>query len=108
MNDWWIRQIEEYKQKSRLSDVAVSKRLDISPAMLAHVRMGRRSLPMQGRLRLLDALGYVVTRDLLLRILPEDMRNAIVDTNAALTDEHLTSDGSEPNAGLELPPEWKQ
>lgn len=106
MNDWWVRQIEEYKGRARLTDVALAKRLDISPAMLAHVRMGRRALPLQGRLRLLDALGYVLTRDLVLRVMSQEVREAFIATNAALTEAHYAPDQGEQNVGLELPPEW--
>lgn len=107
MDEWWIQKIERYKQQSKLSDVALAKRLDISPAMLAHVRVGRRALPIQARLRLLDALGYVITRDLLLRVLPEDLRAAMIDTNAAMTEAHYQLDEPDANDRLELPPEWR-
>lgn len=107
MDDWWVQKIEGLKQQAKLSDVALAKRLDISPAMLAHVRVGRRALPLQARLRLLDALGYVITRDLLLRVLPEEVRSAIVDTNAAITEAHYRAKESGDDEGLELPPEWR-
>lgn len=77
MSNWWIKKLDDYKEKSKLSDVAVAKRLDISAAMLAHARAGRRELPLQGKLRLLDALGYVITRDLFLRVLNKDLRSAL-------------------------------
>jgi len=107
MDEWWIQKIERYKQQSKLSDVALSKRLDISPAMLAHVRFGRRVLPIQARLRLLHALGYVITRDLLLRVLPEDLRAAIIDTSALMTEPNHQSKDFDPNDRLDLPPEWR-
>jgi hypothetical protein len=107
MHEWWIEKIEGLKRDSRLSDVTLARRLDISPAMLAHVRMGRRALPLHARLRLLDALGYVITRDLLLRVLPNEVRSAIVDTNAAITEQSYAEQGPEPNAGLEPPPKWQ-
>lgn len=107
MHEWWIEKIEGLKRASRLSDVTLARRLDISPAMLAHVRMGRRALPLHARLRLLDALGYVITRDLLLRVLPDEVRSAIVDTNAAITDASYAEQGPEPNEGLEPPPKWE-
>lgn len=107
MNGWWIANIESIKRERRCSDVALAKRLDISPAMLAHVRMGRRALPLQARLRLLHALGYVVTRDLLLRALPSDVRSAVIDTKAGLIGGADTEGGLDLNAGLELPPHWK-
>ncbi|MDC8785996.1 helix-turn-helix domain-containing protein [Roseateles koreensis] len=107
MDDWWIQRIEGLKQQAKLSDVALAKRLDISPAMLAHVRVGRRALPLQARLRLLDALGYVITRDLLLRVLPEEVRAAVVDTNAAMTEAHYRPKETGADDSLELPPEWR-
>ena len=107
MSDWWTKNIDVFKRRSRLSDVALAKRLDISPAMLAHVRVGRRALPLQARLRLLDAMGYVITRDLLLRILPEEVRSALVDTNAAVTEAFHANGGVDPNTHLELPPNWQ-
>lgn len=107
MSDWWQEKIDVVKRQSRLSDVALAKRLDISPAMLAHVRVGRRALPLQARLRLLDALGYVITRDLLLRVLPDEVRSAIIDTNAAVTEAHLAAGSEDPNAKLDLPPKWQ-
>jgi hypothetical protein len=107
MHEWWIEKIEGLKRDSRLSDVTLARRLDISPAMLAHVRMGRRALPLHARLRLLDALGYVITRDILLRVLPDEVRTAIVDTNAALTEAAYAEKGAEANAGLDPPPKWQ-
>lgn len=104
MSNWWIEKLDEFKEKSRLSDVAVAKRLDISAAMLAHARAGRRELPLQGKLRLLDALGYVITRDLFLRVLNKDLRSALIDTNARWTESHLMADDPEPNKGRDLPP----
>lgn len=104
MTDWWIKKLDEYKHRSKLTDVAVAKRLDISAAMLAHARAGRRELPLQGKLRLLDALGYVITRDIFLRILSRDLRSALVDTNALLTESHLSGGESESDDGLDLPP----
>ena len=107
MDEWWIQKIAVLKRQSGLSDVALAKRLDISPAMLAHIRVARRALPLQARLRLLDALGYVITRSLLLRLLPEEVRSAAIATNAALTEDHYAGNKADPNIGLDLPPEWR-
>lgn len=75
--------------------------------MLTHVRVGRRAIPIQARLRLLDALGYVINRELLLRVLPEDHRAAIIDTNAALPEAHYKSHEPGVDVPLELPPVWR-
>lgn len=103
MNDWWVLQLEGLRQREKCTDVALAKRLDISPAMLAHVRMGRRDLPIHGRLRLLHALDYVITPDLFLRSLPEEIRSALVDTNALIE----KPGEPDPNAGREMPPFWR-
>jgi hypothetical protein len=107
MNEWWTDKIGVLKLQTGISDVTLARRLDISPAMLAHVRGGRRSLPLQARLRLLDALGYVITRDLFLHILPEEVRAATIATNATLTEAHYSANQADPNIGMDLPPEWR-
>lgn len=107
MDDWWIHRIEGLKKESEVSDVGLAKRLDISPAMLAHVRMGRRALPLHARIRLLDALGYVITSDMLLRILPEQVRSALVETNALSPGVHPEAGEPDPNSALEIPPTWR-
>lgn len=104
MTDWWRQRIDVFKQQSNLTDVGVAKRLDISPAMLSHVRDGRRALPIHARLRLLHALDYVITREILLRVMPEEIRAAMIDTNAAITDDHYQSNKIGTNDQLELPP----
>lgn len=104
MNDqpWWNARIDDLKQKMDWSDARVARRLQISPAMLAHVRAGRRPLTLPARVRLLDALGYVNTRDLLLEILPVDLRDALKEW-----DNHRLPRGGPAeadNEGLPLPP----
>lgn len=108
MNEWWSAKIESIKYERSCSDVALAKRLDISPAMLAHVRVGRRALPLQARIRLLHELGYVVTRDVLLRALPSDVRSAVIDTKAGLMGGAEAQEGLPMNEGLELPPYWRE
>lgn len=107
MEEWWIDKLDRLKRESGLSDVALAKRLDISPAMLAHVRVGRRALPLQSRIRLLDAVGYVITRDVFLRLVPEEVRAALVAANAEVTEAHYAAAETDPNANLELPPKWQ-
>lgn len=102
-NDWWVQRLNELKLRLALSEVGMARRLEISPAMLGHVRAGRRPLPVPARIRLLDALGYVLTRDLLLRLLPDDVRAAV---RAADNGRAESSKGkNDTNAGREMPPE---
>lgn len=99
---WWIARVDDLKQKMDWSDARLARRLQISPAMLAHVRAGRRPLTLPARVRLLDALGYASTRDLLLEILPVDLRDAVREW-----DNHRATDGdvvATENAGLPMPP----
>jgi len=101
---WWVARLDALKDRHRLTDVALSRRIGISPAMLAHVRAGRNKLPPASKVRLLDALGYVLTRDVLLSVLPAELKSALleVDHNHA---QHLWAQPEpDPNAGLESPP----
>lgn len=97
--------MDELKAKLELTDVALSRRVEISPAMLAHVRAGRRPLPPASRIRLLDALGYVMTRDLLLRLLPAELRSAIESVDNRRAEFLGVPADSDPNVGREMPPE---
>ncbi len=101
-NQWWIARINDLGKKMSWSDARVARRIHISPAMLAHVRAGRRPLTLPARVRLLDALGYVNTRDLLLEILPVDLRDAVKEW-----DSHRLAKGGpdeDDNEGLPMPP----
>lgn len=101
-DNYWNRRLNDLKERFGLeSEVELSSAVGISPAMLGHVRSGRRSLPVPARARLLDKLGYVLTRDLLLRLLPNDVSQTIADID---NKRLLPPGGDEPNAGLELPP----
>ena len=106
MDDWWLEKIEELKRQMQLSDVALSRRLEISPAMLTHFRMGRRQLPLHARICLLDTLGYAITRDILLRILPEEARSAAIAADNRRAQKKGGSEEPDSNTELELPPPW--
>jgi hypothetical protein len=74
----WMDNLDRLKARLKLdSDVALSYAVGVSPAMLAHVRAGRRPLPLPARLRLLDKLGYKFTRERIISLLPEDAQAAI-------------------------------
>jgi hypothetical protein len=69
---------------------------------MAHARVGRRRLSLGARIRLLHALGYVIDRTLFLRLLPPDVRAAVMETTPGFRGK----DGAvDPNDGMELPPE---
>lgn len=108
MREWWMEKIEAHKQGLALSDVKLAKRLDISPAMMGHVRAGTRDLPLQARIRLLHEMGYTLSADLLARIVPEPLRDALEAVWATPgAAKQLPSFGpGQPNQGLESPPLW--
>lgn len=103
--DFWNARLDLLKTKMGWTDVAVARRLEMTPAMLGHVRAGRRLLPTAAKFRLLDALGYQMTRDLLLRLLPSDVGEAIRDAdNLRLNVVEGESDNAKINSRLGLPP----
>jgi hypothetical protein len=76
----WLGRLDQLKKRFGInSDVVLASTVGISPAMLAHVRAGRRPLPLPARIRLLDKLGYAFTRDKLLEILPNEARAVLTE-----------------------------
>jgi hypothetical protein len=104
MDEWWVEKIEVLKRQRNLNDVAVSRLLHTSPASLTHYRMARRRTPLHVRIRLLNELGYTITNEVLLRILPENVRSALIASNPRWADTESAETLDDPNRGLELPP----
>lgn len=101
--DYWNRQLDNLKRSSQLStEVELSLLIGLSPAMLAHVRTGRRPLPFPAKAKLLDRLGYILTRDLMLRLLPDDAARTVIDIDNARLKRKVDEAGE--NTGRELPP----
>lgn len=101
--DYWNRQLDSLKESSSLSsEVELSLVIGLSPAMLAHVRSGRRPLPFPAKAKLLDRLGYILTRDLMLRLLPDDAARTVIEIDNARLKP--TVDEASANVGKELPP----
>lgn len=108
MHEWWMEKIAAHKQGLALSEVKLAKGLDISPAMMQHVRAGRRDLPLQARIRLLHALGYTLSADLLARIVTEPVRDAleVVWATPGAAKQLPSFEPGQANQGLERPPLW--
>lgn len=101
--EFWNKKLDELRSHANLiSEVKLGLEIGISPAMLAHVRSGRRNLPLPARIRLLDKLGYSLTRDLLIRMLPEDDVRELVAFESRLLKPDNYTDPS--NEKLDLPP----
>jgi len=106
MDEWWVEKIEVLKRQRKLNDVAASHLLHISPATLTHYRMARRHISLHVRIRLLDELGYAITNQVLLLIVPEKVRSALLASNPRWAEEQSKERVDDPNLGLELPPKW--
>lgn len=100
--DYWTRQLDQLKAQAAHSEGSLAALIGLSPAMLSHVRAGRRPMPMAARMRLLHHLGFEITRDLMIRMLPPDNAAAVLQIIAANPLQQL--DESECNLGKELPP----
>ena len=77
--DFWISCIDELEQKlssadpeqKRVTAKAIAAHLKITGRELSEVRNGIRSPTIPTKLKILDKLGYMCTRDRLLELLPE-------------------------------------
>lgn len=74
----WIDRLDELKHRLQLrTEAQLAAELGVSAVVLAQARMGKQPLPLKGKVRLLDRLGYEMTRDIVLELLPEEVRNQI-------------------------------
>ena len=95
-SEWWLERMDELKARLGLTDVGLGRQLDITGVMVGHVRGGRSALPTTARIRLLDKLGYTITREALLLLLPEAQRELV-----RAADNHRAAeakDGRKPKA----------
>ncbi len=76
---FWVRRLDELKAltedpddpKSTLrTDSAIASSLGITNAEISGIRNGTKSPSIPTKLKILDALGYMATRDVLLELLP--------------------------------------
>ena len=76
---FWVRRLDELKAltkdsddpKSTLrTDSAIASSLGVTNAEISGVRNGTKSPSIPTKLKVLDALGYMATRDVLLELLP--------------------------------------
>jgi len=86
----WLDRLDLLKRRlSRDTEVNLASQVGISPAMLGHVRAGRRPLPLNARIRLLDKLGIEITRDWLVRILPLEARRVFEEIDRRPSSERM-------------------
>ena len=73
----WIAKLDLLRDRMSLNDSQVAAELGLSRSMLAQVRSGHRQLPTKAKLRLLDKLGYALTRGTVLAALSGELTETI-------------------------------
>lgn len=102
--EFWNARLNDMRSRcDPQTDVQLSFAIRISPAMISQIRSGRREPPFDLKVKLLEALGYVLDHDLLIRLLPMDHRRIVMDAMRRSTDPELSKPQSH-NHGKELPP----
>ena len=101
---FWNRRFDELREKyTPKTDVELSFHIKISPAMISQIRTGRRDLPFDMKIKLLDELGYVFDHDLLIRLLPISHRKVLCASMLKHDPSSISKLHSE-NTGKEVPP----
>lgn len=73
----WPKLINETLERRGLSVRALAVELGISDVFLGAVRKGAQPASPMLKFKLLDMLGYDMTRDVLLKLLPDEVANSI-------------------------------
>ncbi len=73
----WIAKLDALRDQMSLNDSQVAAELGLSRSMLAQVRSGHRQLPTKAKLRLLDRLGYALSRGMVLATLSNELTETI-------------------------------
>lgn len=77
----WIAKLDTLRDRMSLNDSQLAAELGLSRSMLAQVRSGHRQLPTKAKLRLLDKLGYALTRGLALAALSNEVTETITEAD---------------------------
>lgn len=68
--------LDEYKKRFQIEEEQeVALHMGISPAQMSQVRRGTVKMPKMAFMHLIDKLGYALSRDMALYMLPEAVRN---------------------------------
>ncbi len=73
----WPEIIEKLLEERQLSLRGLAASLDLSHVYLSAVRKGTQPASPMLKFKLLDMLGYDMTRDVLLKLLPDEVANSI-------------------------------
>ena len=102
--EFWTRRFDELKSRmTPPTDAEVSHFIRVNSTMISQMRTGRREVPFQTKIKILQALGYEFDFDLLIRMLPTDHRKAFCDMMAR-SGVDSSSELKSKNTDKELPP----
>lgn len=74
----WVERIDQLKERvGHSSDMQLAADLLISRQFLSDIRSGKSPIPVGLKFKIADRLGYEMTRDALLELLPDQVANAI-------------------------------
>ena len=77
----WIAKLDALRDRMSLNDSQLAAELGLSRSMLAQVRSGHRQLPTKAKLRLLDKLGYALSRGMVLSALSNELTETITEAD---------------------------
>lgn len=77
----WIAKLDALRDRMSLNDSQMAAELGLSRSMLAQVRSGHRQLPTKAKLRLLDKLGYALSRGMVLAALSNELTETITEAD---------------------------
>ncbi|WP_425953295.1 hypothetical protein [Ralstonia pseudosolanacearum] len=79
----WICAMESLRTQNAWGDADLSAAISLSTSMINQCRSGRRPLPPSARIRVLSHLGFEITRDRLLSVVPDEIREAVLEADAS-------------------------
>jgi hypothetical protein len=103
---YWSQKLDELKQQLKLTtDVELSFALRVGTGMLSHIRKGRCPVPIAIGADILHRLGYVIDRELLVRLMSRDAREMIAKIDEETGHPGGAGSAVGANSERELPPD---
>jgi DNA-binding Xre family transcriptional regulator len=79
----WLKELDKLKAARQYTDTELAATLGISKGFLSDLRSGRRPMPTAVRLAIVDRMGYDLTRNVLISILPIEIQQKVMDIEVA-------------------------
>lgn len=83
----WPALLDKLKLRLDLNETELAATIGLSRSMLSQVRIDHRPLPTKAKLVVLDRLGYVLTRGMVLSALPTELSATISEADNARAQE---------------------